>query len=299
MQPLTAKRRKPALPRNDPAPSRWSYRFQRLMLTPGVRVMLRAGLPVCLTLGALAVYLANEDRRAHISATVAEARNSFETRPEFMVNLMAVDGAGRDVARDIREIVPVNFPVTSFDLDLAGIREVVATLDGVKSVTVRIRPGGVLQVDVVERVPAVLWRTYDGVQVLDAQGVPVIRVVTRSDWPKLPVIAGDDADEHVDEALRLIRAAAPLKARLRGIVRMGARRWDVVLDRGQRILLPEKNPVQALERVIALSQAQDILARDLAAVDMRIAARPTLRMNPAAVEEWWRIRQISDYGQTQ
>ena len=80
---------------------------------------------------------------------------------------------------------------------------------------------------------------------------------------------------------------------------MGERRWDVVLDRDQRILLPENAPVQALERVIALSEAQDILERDLAAVDMRIAARPTLRMNKAAVSEWWRIRQLSNDGLSQ
>ena len=35
--------------RPDPAPSRWSYRFQRLMLTPLFRLALRAGIPFCLT----------------------------------------------------------------------------------------------------------------------------------------------------------------------------------------------------------------------------------------------------------
>ncbi len=62
--------------------------------------------------------------------------------------------------------------------------------------------------------------------------------------------------------------------------------WDVVLDREQRILLPEEAPVQALERVIALGQVHDMLERDLAVVDMRLAARPTIRMNEAAVAQW-------------
>ena len=96
-----------------------------------------------------------------------------------------------------------------------------------------------------------------------------------------------------------VNIRTPLGNRLRGIVRIGERRWDVVLDRGQRVLLPETGSVQALERVIALSQAQDVLARDLAAVDMRLAARPTIRMNMAAVEEWWRIQQLTDTGKTE
>ncbi|MEQ8256181.1 MAG: cell division protein FtsQ, partial [Roseovarius confluentis] len=32
-------------PKADPAPSRWSYRYQRLMLTPLFRKLLRVGVP--------------------------------------------------------------------------------------------------------------------------------------------------------------------------------------------------------------------------------------------------------------
>ncbi|KGB80461.1 hypothetical protein JT55_18935 [Rhodovulum sp. NI22] len=73
---------------------------------------------------------------------------------------------------------------------------------------------------------------------------------------------------------------------------MGERRWDVVLDRDQRILLPERGAVEALERVIALDQAEDMLERDLMAVDMRNADRPTLRMSPEAVEELRRVKTL-------
>ena len=66
---------------------------------------------------------------------------------------------------------------------------------------------------------------------------------------------------------------------------MGERRWDIVLDRDQRILLPSDNPVRALERLLALDHAQDILARDLMAVDLRIDARPILRLTPFALNQ--------------
>ena len=66
---------------------------------------------------------------------------------------------------------------------------------------------------------------------------------------------------------------------------MGERRWDVVLDRDQRILLPTEQPMRALERVIALEGAQDILTRDVARVDMRLARRPTVQMTNEAAEE--------------
>ncbi|MEY8800986.1 cell division protein FtsQ/DivIB [Leisingera sp. XS_AS12] len=283
--------------RADPAPSRLKYRLQRWMLTPGIRFGLRFGVPFCLILAAAGGYLADEERRADLLALVQDARTAIEQRPEFMVNVMAVDGAGPSVAQDIREVISVDFPVSSFDLDLEHIRDVITGLDPVRSASVRIRPGGILQVDVVEREPALVWRSREGLALLDKDGIHVAELGRRSLHPDLPLIAGKGAAAKAEEALRLFAAARPLGPRLRGLVRVGERRWDVVLDRGQRIMLPARNPVPALERVLAVNEVQDLLERDVAAVDMRLAGRPTVRMAENAVENWWRIRQLNGGGQ--
>ncbi|MCM2560690.1 cell division protein FtsQ/DivIB [Lutimaribacter sp. EGI FJ00015] len=289
-------RRKPeatATARPDPAPSRLRYRMQRLMLTPEFRLFLRLGVPMALTFAIASLWLSDEARRDQLSMAIADIRTEIETRPEFMVNVMAVDGASAGVDEDIREILPLDFPVSSFDLELASILATVRELPAVKDAAVRIRNGGVLQIDVTERVPAALWRSRDGLELVDETGAVLGVATARADHPELPVIAGDGAAEHVAEALRVIRATGPLAPRLRGLVRMGERRWDVVLDRDQRILLPEDKPVQALERVIALDHAQELLERDVAAVDMRLTGRPTVRMKPSAIEQWRKVQKVS------
>ena len=278
--------------RPDPAPSRLKYRMERLMLTPLFRLVLRFGLPCLLTFGIASWWLSVDDNRMKIIDTYADLRSQVESRPEFMVNMMVVDGASDIVADGIRQILPLDFPISSFDLDLEAMREVVVALDPVKSARLYVRQGNVLQVDVVERIPVVLWRNERGLQLLDNEGVLVGPAFVRADWPELPLIVGDGADAHVTEALELVAAAEPLSSRLRGLVRMGERRWDVVLDRDQRILLPEADAVQALERVIAMDQAVDMLERDLVAVDLRLPNRPTLRMTDGAVQELIRIRAI-------
>jgi len=279
--------------RLDPAPSRWSYRMQRLMLTPLYRNLLRIGLPFAISFGVVTGYMSDDARRETVISTVADLREQFQTRPEFMVNLMAIDGASSSVAEDIREIVQLDFPLSSFDLDLAAILTTVRDLPAVADAEVRVRSGGVLQVEVTERVPAVLWRTTAGLEVLDADGKITGPATSREEFATLPLIAGMGAELYVTEALDLVRAAGPLGARMRGLVRIGERRWDVVLDRDQRILLPEEAPVQALERVIALGQVHEMLERDLSVVDMRLAARPTIRMNPAAVEQWQELQKTN------
>ncbi|MGX9357314.1 cell division protein FtsQ/DivIB [Roseobacteraceae bacterium S113] len=278
--------------RADPAPSRLTYRLQRLMLTPLFRLALRVGLPMFVTFTITAGYLADEARRDHVVTTFADMRRAIEERPEFMVRLMRVEGASAEVAEDIHEILPVDFPVSSFDLDLDHMRTTIDGLDPVERVALRIQPGGTLLVRITERVPAVIWRSGHGLEVLDATGYRVAPLARRTDRPDLPVIAGDGADQAVHRALELINAAAPLQARMRGLVRMGERRWDVVLDRDQRIMLPVKDPVTALERVIAMDSAMDLLSRDVAAVDLRLAHRPVLRMRENAVEELRRIKAV-------
>ena len=278
--------------RPDPAPSKLRYRLQRVMLTPAYRLLLRVGLPFAVAFGGATWWFSIPENRDAFHGVIADARAAIEQRPEFMVKLMAVDGASESVSADIRTVLPVRFPVSSFDLDLDAMRAKVVALDAVESARLRIRQGGVLQVEVTERVPAALWRTSEGLLMLDKGGVYVGPASARGDYPDLPVIAGRGADGHVAEARALLEAARPLWPRLRGFVRVGARRWDVVLDRQQRIQLPEEGAVLALERAIAMDQAVDMLARDLATVDLRLPQRPTLRMNGHAVQEWWRITSI-------
>ncbi|QFT60356.1 cell division protein FtsQ [Sulfitobacter sp. THAF37] len=295
MRSLIRRKNTPTTPKADPAPSRWAWRMQRLMLTPGFRLMLRAGVPFCLTLLAGTIYLADDTRRARIVDGVAEARRAIEERPEFMVKLMAIDGAEDKLAADIRAAVPIEFPLSSFDLDLEQVRETIKSLNSVKNASVRIKPGGVLQVIVMPRVPVAIWRTAEGLTLVDEGGAPVGPIASRTERPDLPLIAGEGAARHVPEALILIQATAPIADRVRGLVRMGARRWDVVLDRGQRILLPETDALRALERVIALEGAQEMLTRDVSHVDMRLAQRPTVRMTQEATEAWWNIIQSSGH----
>ncbi len=299
MQPLrspradTRARHGTAPVRRDPAPSRLRYRFHRLWLTPLYRSLMRVGVPTFLILTTVGWYFSNPTNRYAIAEKTAEFRRSIETRPEFMVKLMVIEGASPVVDKAIRELLPVDFPVSSFDLDLAGMQAVVAALDVVEAVDIHIRPGGVMQINISEREPALVWRAPGKLELIDASGHRVASVTERRARPDLPLVAGQGADAEAAEALALIRAAGPLGARLRGLVRVGERRWDMILADGQMILLPEVSPVATLDQVLALDQAQDLLARNVTHIDMRTPQRPTLRLAEPAVEELRRIRSLS------
>ena len=270
--------------KRDPAPSRWAYRMHRLWMTPYFRVFMRRGLPTFVVVLTLGMFFANDARQAAIVNGLVGLRTQFEARPEFRVGLISVEGASLDLAEAIRAKMAIRLPQSSFDLDLDGARARIESLDAVASAVLRVRSGGILHVAITERVPVIVWRTGDAIEMLDATGHRVAGLGARSDRPDLPLIAGIGAEKAADEALAVYAAAAPILPRVRGLVRMGERRWDIILDRDQRIMLPATNPVQAVERLIALDQVQDLLARDILTVDLRNEHRPVLRLSPFALE---------------
>lgn len=281
-------------PFRDPAPTRWAYRYQRLMLTPAFRTFLRVGTPLALLVFIIGYWTAQDENRAAFTAQVTAIKDNFQHRPEFMVTGMDITGANVSVAAAISGVVTTEFPVSSWALDLAGLREKVVELSAVEDAVVRVRPGGTLEIAVTEHEPVAIWRHIDGLRLIDEEANFIAMIPARGDRSDLPLIAGDGAMDEIGQAMELFAAAEPVRERVRGLVRMGERRWDLVLDRDQRILLPEVAPVAALDRVIALHLAQDMLARDIGVIDMRNAARPTVRLGTLAVTSLHRIEVEAD-----
>ena len=248
--------------KRDPAPSRWHYRYQRLMLTPAFRKLLRVGLPLALVAGVAGGWLARADNRALVTESWQNLVWELQHRDEFMVDAMAIDGADDALSADIRDVLPVDFPVSSFELDLVEMRDTVAAIPAVAEAVLRVKPGGILQVTITQRQPVAVFRTASGLRLIDAEGVIIGPLAARADRADLPLVTGDGARDELAEGLALYDVAGPILPRMRAVMRMGERRWDVVLDRGQRILLPNRKPYRRAFRAtgsFALSRGQGTL----------------------------------------
>jgi cell division protein FtsQ len=246
-------------------------------LSPSRRFWLKRGIPLLLICAALWVGFADPDQRARLRSDLNAYWDAIQDRPEFQVSVMAIDGASDVLASQIRTRLALSFPTSSFDLVLPDLRARIQELNAVKQVHLRIRPNGVLQVDVVERQPALVWRRAETIEVLDGEGVSIGTLALRSGRPDLPLVAGKGADVLAAEALSLLDAAVPIADRVRGLVRVGERRWDLVLADDVRIMLPPQNPLVALDQVIHLHQTQALLDQAISHVDMRLPNRETVR----------------------
>ena len=143
------------------------------------------------------------------------------------------------------------------------------------------------------RVPVLVWRSDKGLILLDANGQKSGQLVSRLERIDLPLITGAGVQVHSEQALEIFKKLLPISGRVRGLMRVGERRWDVVLDRNQVLKLPENQPIAALGRILALHRAQDILNRDITVVDVRDGRKPILRLSEPALYGLKKLRVVA------
>jgi cell division protein FtsQ len=98
------------------------------------------------------------------------------------------------------------------------------------------------------------------------------------DFAKLPFVVGDGAAPRAAEYAGLIAGVPSLQPRIHAGVLVAGRRWNIVLDNGVQLLLPEQDPGAALVAVAALDAENGLLSRAVAAVDLRLADKLVVRL---------------------
>lgn len=274
-------------PRRGPGPSRFAYRLSRVWKKQWVR---RVAL-VVLPLGLASVLVWQLAVHPDVRAVMADQKNAvmaaLSTRPEFAVTGVVIAGASAPVAQKVRAALALPEGASSLTLDVAVLQERVSDLPAVRRAQVTLADDGTLNIVIAERHPAALWRDEeDFLWLVDREGVALEDVLERSAHPTLPLVIGAEAPAAMAEALEVFRAVPDLHGRLRALVRVGARRWDVVLDRGLTIMLPAERPDDALSRIMAWHYGEEILDRGLSVIDLRLEDRPTIRMTGEAAESY-------------
>ena len=268
----------------DPAPSLISYRLQRLWLTPVFRVVIRIGLPVFLICLFAFMFLSKAENWDYVRGILNDAQVSIQSQPEYRLDALSIEGASPLLQQDIQTKFGSLFPISAFKLNLDEMRKSIENIPSVESAVVAVSAAGLLSVKVLEIPAGFVWRNEDGLKLVSHNGKILRNIMYRVDFGNLPLIAGKGAVAVLAEAQSILVHANPILHRLRGLVRVGQRRWNLILLDGQTIALPENGPELALSQAIVLGLAQNLFKRDISVIDFRNPRRPTLRIRPIALK---------------
>lgn len=267
--------------RRDPAPSRLGFRLKRHWRSPAFRRSITVHAPLGVLLAALGWAGAQPDMRQAAMDRFETIRSAIVARPEFAIRHIEVRGASPMVTAELQDALAPWLGASSLAADAAAIRAAVGALGWVESASARLVAPETLIVTVRERMPAAIWRMGPLLMLVDARGERIAPLAARADRPELPVLAGKGADRAAPEGLAVIAAATGAAAsRLRGLVRVGERRWNAVIADGPTIMLPAEGAVEAMGYLAALDAGENVLGRDVSHVDLRMKGRPTLRLSP-------------------
>ena len=197
----------------------------------------------------------------------------------FRVRSVAVSGTRRMNPKPIYRIA-LDERATALPLvDVGAIRERLLDYGWVKDARVSRRYPDTLVVDIVERTPAALWQDGENLSLIDAEGHVLDKVaVTR--MPDLPLLVGTGANKHARALDNLLVKVPTIKAQLVSANWIGQRRWDLSVQTGETIALPEGEAAAAtaLGKFAARDKSAGLLGRGITWFDLRKAGQMTARL---------------------
>ena len=138
-----------------------------------------------------------------------------------------------------------------------------------------------LQVVVEERTPYAVWQNKGQTYVIDAEGVVLARAL-REAYAGLPLVVGEGAGKSAAQLFDQLTPFGDVTKDVIAAIRVGDRRWTLKLASGLEIMLPDDNIAEALTSLAKLDEEHGVLKRDIAAVDLRLLDRVTVRLRETA-----------------
>lgn len=260
---------------DDPPPVRIRRRRRQRR-----RVLLTAASVVVLAGSAAGAWYIGRDGR--IAAFTAETQERIAQKGadlNLVVESVQVEGRQRADKQAILAALGVSrgTPILSVDLDAAKAR--LETVPWVRNASIERLLPDTLYVRLTERAPLALWQHRGKFDLVDQDGNVIANADIR-DYPFLPQVVGDDAPAATPDLLKVLAGEPALQAHVTASVRVGGRRWNIQLDNGIEVALPENNAASAWHRLAALDRSDKLLERNVQLIDMRLPDRVVLRVPP-------------------
>lgn len=190
----------------------------------------------------------------------------------FRVGEVLVEGRSGAEKADLLAAIDVKRGDPILGISLVKAQEQLQRIPWIASATVERRLPDLVYIRVTERKPMALWQ-YDRRLVLIDKDGTVLAEQGVERFAKLPIIVGRGAPDHAPELLALLANEPIISPHMGAAVWVGGRRWDLRLDNGINVRLPEYDYVAALRRLSDFVSRESLFDRDIVAIDLRLPDR--------------------------
>jgi cell division protein FtsQ len=216
-------------------------------------------------------------------ASVSEARNAIANSAGFRITSVAINGRKQLTQDEVLAIGGVNGRSSLLFLDAETVRGKLKADPWIGEATVLKLYPGRLQIDIVERSAFALWQRDGHLSVIADDGAVLEPYVTRR-FTSLPLVVGKGAETRARDFVALLDRYPQVRAVTKAAILVGERRWNLRLNDGLDIRLPENDVGNALATLSKLDQEDKLFSRDIVAVDMRLPDRLVVQLSDDAAK---------------
>lgn len=235
------------------------------------------------TAGALAFLSATIFYALVVGGYARTVSESLTSAAGFEIAAVKLSGQRETTEFEILEALEIEQGTSLALFDAAAARERLARIPWVETVSVQKLYPGTLQVRIDEREAFALWQRGDRLSVIDARG-QVISDEVDGRYANLLMLVGHGAQYRGDEILAALEQVPELRSRVRAARLVSDRRWDLLLENGISVRLPETDVPRALADLMRLDAESGLLTRDITVVDIRLPDRVVVRLTGEAME---------------
>lgn len=193
----------------------------------------------------------------------------WTARQGFALQQILVNGRNRLSDTDLQAALAVHGGMPLLAIDIEAARERLLATPWVRQASVSRRLPNQLIVELEEAQPFALWQKGTQLVLIDDKG-EAIGAVERNAFPFLPVLAGESAPQQAYSFFQVLRQDQDLYKRIASAILISERRWNLRMNNGVEIKLPEDRPEAAWALLGRLEREQQILERAISAIDLRL-----------------------------
>ena len=130
----------------------------------------------------------------------------------------------------------------------------------IKNISIKRKLPDTLIINIEEYLPFAIWKTNGNIHLIDEEG----KIISISDKEKskflhLIVVAGEDSKNNIDSLFNMLSSNPTSFSRIKSAIFVGKRRWNLELDNGIIIKMPEKNIINAwdkLDKILSINGSE-------------------------------------------
>lgn len=200
----------------------------------------------------------------------------------FSIDKIDVSGNGETSEIDVLQTLWATGSQSLPSLDPETARAALEAMPWIDQASVSKTYPDRVEIKLVERAPFAVWQKGRELFIVDKDGGEIMPYGAAR-FANLPFFVGSGAAQNAAALLGELDVLPELRARVKAYIRVGDRRWDLRLENGVTIRLPEEGAIEAAAAVAKMDRDVGLLSRDILAVDMRIADRMVVKLTPDAL----------------